>query len=255
VLPFSFDLVTRASKLGIADSTRRSVRDEEISDDSDGEITLSLLNKARRIVRLICSNDPSSLGLHPALYFYTPDGLFQAAALFNLADWIADLNTRGKLNDFLKVRGKLEELILQHPVVMRPPTHKLGSGGRTRARSMLLFARIFDLLSEGRTADDVWIPITTKPDFMFLKPDEQEVEQAALAGAPGKQFSARAKSAGFFAQALPVAPKCPLCGGLLHKNGMTSDHEEERSEGGTSASVNARYVHPICNSNRKVMNL
>lgn len=250
VLPFSFDLVSRANTLALADSTRRRTKQVDIPDDSDGKQTLQYLNKARKIARLICSNDPSSLGLHPALYFYTPDGIFQSAALFNTADWFAELAARGKLNEFLKVRQEFKSLILRHQILIKPPIHELGSGGRTRARSAALYARIFALLSKKGTAEEVWGTLIEEPDFQFLRSAEREQQQAGLAGAPGKRFSARAKSAGYFAQALPVAPKCPLCGGLLHTNGMTSDHKEAKSLGGSSASSNARYVHPICNSNR-----
>jgi hypothetical protein len=255
VLPFAFDLVTRTNKLAVQDSTRRNSPTEELADDADGMKTVKYLQRIKHILQLICSNDARSLGLHPALYFYTPDGIFQAAALLNAADWFVDLESRGKLNDFLKARSKFETLILDHPVVVKPPAHALGSGVRTRARVISLYGRIFELLSGGKSASAVWKTIIEEPDFLFLKPDEREQQQALLSGAPGKRFGARAKSAGYFAQALPNALKCDLCGGILHINGMTADHKEEKSQGGSSASINARYVHPICNSNRKAMGL
>jgi hypothetical protein len=167
VLPFVFDLVSRANRLGIVDSTRKKTANEELADDQDGKETLSYLRRARKMVRLICSNDPCSLGLHPSLYFYTPDGIFQPAALFNAADWFVELESRGKLNDFLDVRGAFEALILDHPVVVRRPTHTLGSGARTRARSVSLYTRVLDLLSEGKAASRVWDIIVEEPDFLF----------------------------------------------------------------------------------------
>jgi hypothetical protein len=255
VLPFAFDLVTRTNNLGLADSTRRSSRRDEIPDDPDGKQTLEYLNSARKAVKLICSNDPSSLGLHPALYFYTPEGIFQSAALFNAADWFMELATKNRLNEFLKVRRYFEDLILEHPILVRPPAHTLGSGSRTRARSVSLYARILSLLLKGTTTKEVWNTIIAEPDFLYLKPEDRDQKNAAFYGVSGKPFSAKAKSAGYFAQALPIAPRCPLCGGLLHTNGMTADHKEEKAQGGSSASSNARYVHPICNSNRQAMGL
>jgi hypothetical protein len=253
ILPFAFDLVLQTNRLAIPDSSRRKAPTvAESPDDLDGKSTVEYLRRARKIARLICSNDPSSLGLHPALYFYTPDGVFQSAALFNAADWFIDLESKGKLNSFLKVREAFESLILDHPVVVKPPAHKLGSGSRTRARMVSLYGRIYELLKEGKSAAEVWDTVTQEPDFLFLVQDDKEQKEKALVGTPGKRFSRKAKAASYFAQALPTAPKCPLCGGRLHTNGMVGDHKEELSKGGTSASANARMVHPICNSNRAI---
>jgi hypothetical protein len=255
VLPFSFDLVARTNDLTVADSTRRKPNSEQWPDDQEGKQTLNYLTRARDTIKLICSNYPSSLGLHPALYFYTSDGVFESAALFNAADWFTDLQRRGKLIDFLKIRRQFEALILKHPVIVKPPIHKLGSGVRTRARVVLLYERIFELLLTGSTPDNVWTTIIEEPMFLFLKPDEQEQKEMMASGGQGKPFNRRAKTAGYFVSALPAAVKCALCGGLLHVNSIHSDHAEEKSQGGSSAPENARPVHPICNSNRAVMGL
>lgn len=253
VLPFSFDLITRTNKLPVPDSTKKKPQEDKIEDDPDGSDTITYLKRARRVVRLLCSNEALSLGLHPALYFYTPAGTFQAAALFNAADWFVEMEIQGKLNEFLKVRKNFEDLILAHPAIVKPAVHKLGSGGRTRARMVSLYARILALLSSGQSPEAVWTTIIEEPDFLFLKPEDREEKEKAVSGTPGKAFSAKAKSASFFAQALPTAPRCPLCGGLLHANGMVVDHQQEKSKGGTSSSANARMVHPICNSNRGML--
>jgi len=257
VLPFAFDLVARTNRLTVADSTRRKTLEKEssASDDPDGLETLSCLTATRKTVRLICSNHPSSLGLHPALYFYTPDGAFHSAALFNAADWFTDLDSKGYLNDFLQLRERFESLILSHPVIVKPPSHKLGSGTRTKARTVALYERIFELMSKGASPEDVWSTIVEEPNFLFLKPADQDEKVKSLSGTPGRPFARGAKSAAFFSQAFPSAPKCSLCGGLLHVNGMVVDHKQVKTEGGSSASANARMVHPICNSNREAIGL
>jgi hypothetical protein len=206
-------------------------------------------------VNLLCSTHPSSLGLHPALYFYSQDGSFQSTALFNLADWFVSLEARGKINDFLKVRQSFESLALNHPAIIKPPVHALGSGIRTKARAIALYDKTFALLLKNNDPETVWNTIIEEPDFAFLRPDEQELKKAPSQGAPGKAFHRKAKSAAYFAQALPVALKCPLCGGLLHKNAMVGDHIEEKMNGGSSASSNSRVVHPVCNSNRVAMGI
>jgi hypothetical protein len=44
--------------------------DKEYEDDQNGDNTISCLKQTRKIARLINSNHPSSLGLHPLVYFY-----------------------------------------------------------------------------------------------------------------------------------------------------------------------------------------
>jgi hypothetical protein len=252
VLPFAFDLVTHANSLGIPDSSRRPRESKEISDDPDGSETVRYLKKTRETVRFLCSNDPSSVGLHPALYFYTAGGSFQPTALLNLAEWLELLEEKRQLNAFLDVRGSLENLILTHPVIVKPATHKLGSGGRTRARMISLFNRVFDLLKEGKSSDDVWKGVIGQSDFSFLAGDDHEEKREALEGKPGGRFGRAAKTAGFFAQFLPTTQRCTLCNGLLHTNAMVAHHKHEKSQGGSSASSNAEMVHPICNSNDRI---
>ncbi len=254
VLPFAFDLVTISNNLSVADSTnkKRKIVDE-LPDDPDGKETVAYLNRTKKRIQLLLSNDPSSFGLHPALYFYTAGGAFQSAALFNVLSWVLELDEKKQSGEFLKVRGSFERLILDHPVLIKPATHKLGSGGRTRRRMVLLYERIFKLLTAGVSHEEAWKKIILEADFKFLASDDHEQKQEGQKGSAGRRFESKAKSAGFFEQAFPSAPKCSLCGGLLHVNGMVADHKDEKSRGGSSASANARMVHPVCNSNRGSM--
>ncbi|MCW5738090.1 MAG: DUF262 domain-containing protein [Enhydrobacter sp.] len=254
VLPFAFDLVGISNDLNVPDSSRKKAEDKELADDPNGMETLRYLRAAKRMIELLCSNEPFSLGLHPALYFYTTRGAFHAAAVFNMVTWIKALESRGKINRFLNSRGKFEDLILAHPVVAKPAAHKLGSGGRTRLRMVTLYGRLLDLLSAGATAEEAWSSIVVDPDYVFLAADDAEEKNEASEGKAGGRFGRSAKSAGFIEQFLRSVPRCSLCGGLLHVNGMVSHHAEERSAGGSSASYNVEMVHPVCNSNNRQRN-
>ncbi len=61
-------------------------------------------------------------------------------------------------------------------------------------------------------------------------------------------FSHDVKGAAFLREALPSAPKCPTCGGVLHHNGMQVGHKIARREGGHGSLNNAMMQHPFCNS-------
>jgi hypothetical protein len=251
VLRLAFDLVGLTNELAVPDSTKGKNDDEsKLADDEIGTDTLEYLSKTRRALRLILSNENLSLGLHPALYFYTSGGAFQPAALHNAIAWFLNLEKRGKIIQFLRIRGAFETLMLAHPVVIKPATHKLGSGARTRSKMIAIFERAFELLTANPSPERAWKRLAR--EFPHLVADEEDQKSEPHKGKPGASFSRGAKNAASLSD-LASIPKCKLCGGLLHKNGKVVDHEKERSAGGGSGSTNARWVHPACNSNRQAM--
>jgi hypothetical protein len=249
---FAFDLVAVCNALPIPDSTRRKAIDEQgtLLEDKSGAETVKYLQRVKHAVQLILSKNSMSLGLHPALYFYNSGGQFQNASLFNTIAWVLDLENKGKLDQFQKIRRQFEKMMLVHPVIVKPAAHKLGSGGRTRNKTITLFDTLLSILIKDRNTARAWKKIIRREDFKYLVTDEKEQKENLREGKAGGAFSRAAKSAGFLTKALPHVEKCELCGGLLHRNGMTSDHKHERGKGGSSAAVNSRMVHPICNSNR-----
>ena len=245
VLPFVFEVVNTANRL-------QDRRNTDVAEpDTVGQATHLMLKKTRRAIELLCSNKPPSLGLHPALYFYTSGGEFHPAALNNAMEWFMDLEDTGKIRSFLKVRREFEGLLLSHPSMAKPATNMLGSGRRTRPRTKDLFSEILASLLSGKTGEATWGEITAKDKFAYLLSDDAGERLEATLGVPGAPFTRGAKSAAYFAQTLPTAQKCALCGGLIHMNGIVDDHAEPRSAGGSSASENGRWVHPRCNSERE----
>ena len=156
------------------------------------------------------------------------------------------MEAQNRLDQFRGVRGAFESLVLAHPVIVKPAAHKLGSGARTRSKMVALFDRTLKLLAADPDADKAWTVL--KSEYSHLALDEAE-EATADVGGPGRGFSTGAKSAVTLAD-LAFAPRCRLCGGLLHRNGKVLDHIEKKADGGSSFSKNGRWVHPICNSNR-----
>lgn len=247
VIRFAFDLVAQANGLAVLDSTRKAKPGEaKREDDLEGTETLAFLKKAKRAVQMILSNQPFSLGLHPALYFYTAGGAFQPAAFHNILAWITSLEKTGRLDAFRKVRGAFEDLVLAHPNLIKPSVHRLGTGTRSRSKMIELLDKILERLVENSDAPTAWESL--KADFPNLAAEEasggHEPEGA------GKQFSETAKNAVTMGD-LHTAPRCLLCNGLLHRNGKVVDHIDEKNKGGSSHSKNGRWVHPICNSNRE----
>ena len=241
VLPFAFDLVTRVNCVPVPDSTNRRVATDDLQEDTDGLQTITFLKKVRKIVRRICSTDPSSLGLHPALYFYNESGAFQPTAMLSVIDLIKDWDTLD-FREFTKKREQLEKVLLAHRTVLS--VHTLGSGVRSQKRMTSFYQRVLDELGSGRSADEAWARIVADPDFSHL--DEQAKPQKVGKGAKG--FSRQTKAAAFLKDSLPTALRCPTCAGLQHSNGMQVGHEKHRRDGGSDTLDNAQMQHPFCNS-------
>jgi len=256
VIHLAFDLVSVSNRLSNADSTRKkSSDDENEADDETGVETQKYLKNTKRMLQLVLSNDPKSLGLHPALYFYTSGGNFQAASLLNILAWIVELDMSKRIPQFLKARRVFEELLLKHPVIVKPATHKLGSGARTRTRALSLFNKLLEMISRNGSSETAWRKITKDSEFSYLLLEEEQQRERSTKGRSGNAFSRAAKSNAFLTMSLPSIPACQICGGLLHRNGMVTDHKEEKSKGGSSSALNARWIHPVCNSNRSVKSL
>ena len=71
------------------------VKSEEALDiDPNGDETIDFLINTRKILQRISGNHPSSLGLHPAVYFYSPQGRYQSTSLLAMVQLIKDFQKK-----------------------------------------------------------------------------------------------------------------------------------------------------------------
>ena len=195
----------------------------------------------RAVLRRLCSTHPSSLGLHPALYFYAKSGAFQPGALLSFVELFRGWETK-QFAQFSEVREQFEAFLLAHRGHTEA-VRRLGSGSRSRPRLVAFYRRVLADLQSGRSADDIAKQLGADDDFaFFISPREQ-----LLALGDGS-FSRDAKGAAFIQNALPSAPKCPTCRGFLHRNGMQVGHIQPKRDGGMGTVENSMMQHPFCNS-------
>lgn len=246
-LRLAFDLVAVANGLSVPDSTRGALPKEPLPDDEEGNDTLNYLRRTKRVIQMVLSNEPHSYGLHPALWFYNASGVFQPAALLNVVTWLLALDKQGRGHTFRRLRGRFEDLILEHPTIIKPSVNKLGSGARTRKTMISVLDKTLALLEKHTDNAAVWSELCA--EFKSLKREEEEHEEARGRGTLGGAFDLSVKNATTLAD-LASVPRCKLCGGLKHPNGITLDHTVKRADGGLSSVHNSRWVHPICNGSR-----
>jgi hypothetical protein len=241
VLPFVFDLINHINKLQAADASNKRVTRDEFPVDESGEKTLAYLKETRKVLWRLCSNHPSSLGLHHALYFYARSGIFQPGAVLAFVELFRDWDTP-EYKVFTEVRAPFEEFLLANRSITEA-IRRLGSGSRSRPRVVSLYRRVLADLRNGMSARDIAAKLADDPNFDFLIYLPEDV----LDFGDGA-FSRDAKGAAFLQSALPSAPKCPTCRGLMHINGMQVGHVRAKRDGGTGHPNNAVMQHPFCNS-------
>jgi hypothetical protein len=245
VLPFLFDLLNLINDVAVPDSShKRHIKEGELLEDSDGTETIRYLVNTRSALWRICSVHPSSLGLHPALYFYSPSGVFQPTALLSFVTLFREWTTANFFG-FVKIRAKFEEFLLAHRGITEA-VRRLGSGSRSRPRVIALYRAMIAGFHEGKSPEDVYQTLVKNSEFSFLYPETPAIGEANAG--MGRPFSRETKGAAFLRDAVPSAPKCQTCGGILHRNGMQTGHQRPRREGGSGELRNAFIQHPFCNS-------
>lgn len=234
-LPFVFDLVSLVNRVSL-----RSLAD---SFDEDGSGTVEHLQRVKKAVERICSTSPSSLGFHPALYFYSRSGVFQPVAFLAYVSLLSPWETSDYLG-FTTVRAEYEKFILANRGITEA-VRRLGSGPRARPRITSLYQRIISELRLGNDLSSISTGLAGDPDYEFLIAAQTA---DGLFEPTETGFTRDVKGAAYLRDALPTAPKCPTCTGMMHINGMQVGHQHARRDGGPGTLENAMMQHPFCNS-------
>lgn len=246
-LPFIFDFVNLANSVAIEDSTSKQDVKDNLPNDPDGVSTLAYLEAVRRKTQRITTNDPSSLGLHPLVYFYTRGGRFQPAAFLAVSQFIDTLISDKRLNQFTEHRAAFENFLLNHKEVYSLVVSRRGSGKRSRPALLDFFNRVLDMLAEGLTESEMLIRLGEDSLFYSLL-----APQPRRDGGDGNgDFSASTKSAAFINELGDNGMRCGICKALVHRNSIQTDHVVAKNEGGGAHSANAQLSHPYCNSTFK----
>jgi hypothetical protein len=215
---------------------------------TDGTKTIDFLKKVRRASSRIAGTRSESLGLHPAVYFYSATGSYQPSAFLAAINFISDLDSKERGIEFTKNRYAFEELILKHKYFMNQIVRHFGSGDRSLGALTRLFHYFFDGVRDGKP-EDVLIPrITEEQRLDFLLPIV-DAEKGVR-----KDFTSERKSAVYLKQAIDSAPRCGICSARVHVRSIQIDHVTAKREGGDGVVDNGQLAHPYCNSIKDQVN-
>jgi hypothetical protein len=238
-LPFVFDLVTLVNSVGSKDT---------LPDDADGAKTLNYVEAVQKRIEKITTTAPASLGLHPLVYFYTRGGAFQPVAFLAVLQLVKKMAERHKLDEFTRVRRLFEDFIVAHKEAFTLIVKSQGSGGRSRPALEDFMWQALEGLWAGKNDKEIIEGMATDNRFRFFATPAPI--RAASSGSK-RSFSTSTKSAVFIADLAKNGARCGICGGLLHRNSIQTDHISRKADGGDADIGNGQLAHPYCNSTYK----
>lgn len=219
---------------------------QPLADDEDGEATLNFMRSVKKAAGRIAGNSPASMGLHPAVYFYSATGRFQPAAFLAAVTFVQELTKKRQLASFTEHRAEFEEFLVTHKYFLNQIVRRYGSMQRSTPPILLMYETIFTSFKEGLTESQVIEQLQNQSALKstIKVTDEEDHSQ-------GRNFSAKTKNVLVLNATLESAPKCNICNARLDLRSITIDHKVRKADGGTGVSNNGQLTHPYCNSGFK----
>lgn len=244
-LPLIFDFVNIANNFPVIDSSKAKNIKPTAMIAPDEEETLRVIAKAKALADRITGKDPASLGLLPAVYFYSQNARHQPTSVLAMAALIVDLEAANRFNDFTDVRAAFEEFLIDNKPFVNQLTVRHGSmaKGYKQQRDYLLF--VLNALIDGKEESGILTEMGSHSSYRLL------VKETPLKTQKAKEFSDELKKWAFMTTALQQAKKCDLCNARLDNKSMQLGHKMDKRDGGTGSGENAAWEHPYCNSTYK----
>lgn len=232
--------------LTVASSTQARPRNlSKDTPDVDGTDTLAVLQLSREIGARLAGNNPESLGLHPAVYFYNERGVYTRHLFLGMVRLITERvrnNDSGFFKKFTRVRKQLEQYLCANKSLIGQAFTNVNRDARVlRVRDMLV--TLIDRMDRQQnfTTEDILASIGLGGRILDVKNTEF-----------GSAVSEATKAALAISAGLKAAPICPICGGLLYpKKSVSYDHKVRVRDGGKGNIDNVQMTHPYCNTGTK----
>ncbi len=212
------------------------------------------MQRTREALDHITGNSPRSLGLPPALYFYTTEGRYVRSLLYGLIYWLTtgttdDILQRKKV--FCAYRAGYERVLIDRKEdFVTGLSRRSGSGAEVTVQTASYYNGLLDSLAEheGNVESEGFEESYTRLVNRIL---ERRTRTVPASEGKARLFTPRQKSMTFLRALLQNPATCGICGGVLDLTGAVQhDHVTEFSRGGLTVADNNRLTHPFCNNNR-----
>ncbi len=212
--------------------------------DTDGSFTIEALKRSRKIAYIINANHVSSLGLHPAVYFYSKTGRHKTASFFAITDFIMELDSKNKFKDFIKIREQFEDVLIEYDFAIQQILRYYRGSTNALPHIKNFYVSLMDELLKNSNDKDMSVKnVLQKDTFKFIKVNDTEDVEVT-----NKDFSDETKSSVFITEALGQSLRCKICNARIHTNSISFDHKQRKEDGGLGDPDNAQLTHHYCNS-------
>src|SRR6185437_13412161 len=127
-LPLIFDLVNIANAIPVVDVSKLkkkfTAQDQSPPDEA---ATLKVINGAEKHCRRITGTHSASLGLHPAVYFYSSTLRHQPTTVLAMSKLIMEMEAEDSFIEFTKSRARFENYLITHKNHINQLTGRHGS--------------------------------------------------------------------------------------------------------------------------------
>jgi hypothetical protein len=216
------------------------------SEDTTGKTTEIYLKNALHTARRINNDHPSSLGLHPAVYFYSKDGNHLISSFYAIIAFIQELEQKKSFDTFTSCRETFEELIMKYEYLLQQINRKYRSAKKSYEHIKKFYFRLMDGISQKLQKEEIINGIINSKEFSYLAIKELPTIEENY-----QDFTRDQKSTVFLREALNSSIKCSICKGYINGSAITIDHIKRKREGGKATIENAQLAHPYCNTTYK----
>ena len=214
----------------------------EYDDDITGSDTINVLKRTMAVVRRMTTNSGGSLGLHPAVFYYSVRGKHNKFLFLGMVELISRQVKNNNDDFFFKFtssRSQIEAFLIKHKALITLLLQNLHNKVRTES-----MAKLFSYLMNAYGARE---EVTVESALSHLG-IEGKVYDLKFAPA-SKDFSEEAMSETYVGRAIQSALKCPACDGLLDpRRSVSYDHIKAKHAGGLGNVENCDLTHPFCNT-------
>lgn len=245
-LPLIFDFVNIANAKPVIDASKKKSEAPKAEHEKPNEDeTLEVMRKADRLARRMTGTHASSLGLHPAVYFYSLIARHQPTPVLAMASLMMDMEATDSFIPFTHVRKNFEDFLVSHKFYVNQLTARFGSMAKGFRQMKECFAFVLEQCKQNRGSIEIETALSQHERFHIL------VVEKAVETTQAKEFSKAVKQFVVLREVLERASICTACGARIDSKSMQIDHKDEKSKGGLGTASNAQMMHPFCNSTYK----
>lgn len=208
---------------------------KDMAADTDGSQTSRVLAKVWGVVKYLAGNEPASLSLHPAVYFWGTTGNHRPSMFLAVVSFVQELVQKNELANFTLHRAKLEEILIGKGNLGQQILSRYGGWKRSLEPIKNLLRQILDGLDAGKNEAEILTSISAS------------TVEASKDGSDKSDNWKETRSAARIKASLASAQRCAICKARLVLSHASDDHIQRRADGGHSDQDNAQLTHHYCN--------